>query len=151
MSPTPRTGGPRPGDREEIIDLIFTAAEVFDTKAWDRMAEVFTADAVAYGRCGLAEITANTVRYLDGCGPTQHLVGNCRIRVDGDTATAVSYVRAFHLAAGADPFGRAQPPDYWDFLGEYTDTLRRTSSGWRIAIRECRPIAGTGSLRLGEP
>lgn len=135
--------------RQEVVDLLTEAAWVFDQKQWDRMAEIFTADAVAYGQRGLDAITANTVRYLGGCGPTQHLLGNHRVRVDGDTARASSYVRACHLAAGADPFGRAQPHEYWDFLGEYTDELVRTAAGWRISSRQCRPIAGTGTLRLG--
>lgn len=136
-------------DRDDILELLAEAAWVFDHKQWDRMSEVFTPDAIGYGKQGLDAITANTIRYLGGCGPTQHLVGTHRIRVDGDTATADSHVRAFHLAAGADPFDRVSPEQFWDFVGEYTDELRRTQDGWRIASRTCRPIAGTGTLALG--
>ena len=140
--------GPR-DDHAAVRELVFEAASIFDAKQWDRMGEVFTADAVAYGQHGLAAITANTVAYLGGCGPTQHLIGNLRVSVDGDTATATSYVRAFHLAAGADPFARAEPHQFWDFLGEYTDSFARGPGGWRITARTCRPIAGSGTLRLG--
>lgn len=136
-------------DRDDILAVITEAAWIFDHKEWDRMGEIFTADAVAYGQSGLAAITANTVGYLGNCGPTQHLLGNHRVRFHGDSATATSYVRAFHLAGDGEPFGRAEPHQYWDFLGEYTDVLRRTRDGWRIASRRCRPIAGTGALQMG--
>lgn len=137
-------------DREDVLDVITEAAWIFDHKQWDRMGEVFTPDVIAYGQRGLAAVTANTVRYLGECGPTQHLIGNHRVRLEGDTARVTSYVRACHLAAGADPLGRAEAHQFWDFVGEYTDELRRTGDGWRITSRRCRPIAGTGTLRLGD-
>jgi hypothetical protein len=135
-------------DRQAIVEVLIEAAWIFDHKQWGRMAEVFTPDAVAYGQRGLEAITANTIGYLGGCGPTQHLLGNHRVRVDGDRASVTSYVRAFHLRAGVDPMQRAEPDRYWDFLGEYHDTLVRTADGWRIASRVCTPTAGTGRLEL---
>ncbi len=136
-------------DRDDILEVLADAAWIFDHKRWDRMAEVFALDAVAYGQRGLDAITTNTIRYLGSCGPTQHLIGTHRVRLDGDTATVTSHVRAFHLGAEARPLGRAQSEQYWDFVGEYTDVLHRTSNGWRITSRICRPIASGGSLVLG--
>lgn len=137
------------GDREQILELLAEAAWIFDHKQWARIGEVFTADAVAYGCRGLEAIRANTVRYLGTCGPTQHLIGTHRVRTGADSATVTSHVRAFHLDAGAEPMGRVTAEQFWDFVGEYTDELRRTPDGWRIVSRVCRPIAGAGSLTLG--
>jgi hypothetical protein len=139
-------------DRDAIVELLAEAAWIFDHKQWDRMGEVFTPDTDAYGQQGLEALTASTIRYLGACGPTQHLIGNHRVRVDGDTATVVSYVRAFHCAdsatGGPDRMERARPDQYWDFLGEYRDTLVRTPAGWRISRRICVPRASAGTLDL---
>jgi hypothetical protein len=70
------------------------------------------------------------------------LIGNHRITVDGDTARAISYIRAFHSSAPG------QPVQHWDFLGEYHDDLRQTPDGWRITQRVCIPLASTGDLDL---
>lgn len=135
-------------ERDLILELLADAAWIFDHKQWDRMGEVFTPDTEAYGQQGIEALTANTVRYLGGCGPTQHLIGNHRVRIDGDTATVVSYVRAFHLSPDVDRMERARPDQFWDFLGEYHDTLVRAADGWRISRRVCIPRASTGSLDL---
>lgn len=135
-------------DRDAIVELLAEAAWIFDHKQWDRVGEVFTPDVDAYGQQGIEALTANTVRYLGACGPTQHLIGNHRVQLDGDSATVVSYVRAFHPAVGVDRMERARPDQFWDFLGEYHDTLVRTPDGWRISRRVCVPRASTGTLDL---
>ena len=129
-------------DRDSVLAVLTDAAWIFDHREWNRMADVFTPDAVAYGQRGLDAITTNTIRYLGRCGPSQHLIGNHRIAIDGDAATAISYIRAFH----SSPLG--QPAQHWDFLGEYHDELRRTRHGWRISQRVCIPLASTGDLDL---
>lgn len=129
-------------DEQQIVDQLNEIAWIFDHKQWERLGEVFAEDAEGYGQRGLPAITANTVRYLGRCGPTQHLIGNHRIQVDGDRATSTSYVRAFHHSA-AD-----EPAQFWDFLGEYHDTWLRTADGWRITCRRCLPIATSGDLDL---
>ncbi len=133
-------------DREQIGDLLAETAWILDHKQWERLPSVFVAEAVAYGQRGLAEVTATMRRYLDGCGPTQHLLGNLRLRIDGDTATVTSYVRALHLAAGVGKLQRARPEQYWDFVGEYHDTVVRTDGGWRISERVCLPQASAGEF-----
>ncbi|MEO9140205.1 MAG: nuclear transport factor 2 family protein [Jatrophihabitans sp.] len=132
-------------DRDEIVDVLTEAAWIFDHREWDRLTEVFTPDVVAYGQEGLDAVRANTIRYLGRCGPTQHLVGNHRIRIDADTATSTSYVRAFHRSAAG------RPEQFWDFVGEYHDSWRRTDAGWRMTARVCRPLATVGDLDLLAP
>ena len=47
-----------------------------------------------------------------------------------------------------DRMERARTDQFWDFLGEYHDTLVRTADGWRISRRVCIPRASTGTLDL---
>lgn len=129
-------------DRRLIVDQLYEIAWILDHKQWERLGEVFTAYAEGYGQLGLPAITANTIRYLGNCGPTQHLTSNERVTVDGDHATSTSYIRAFHQSA------RGRPVQHWDFLGTYYDTWLRTAEGWRITCRVCRPLASLGELVL---
>jgi len=66
---------------------------------------------------------------------TSHHLSNVRIRFDGDAAAdSTAYVYAWHLAADD---GRRI--DLW---GRYTDRLRLTAEGWRIASRRLT-VAGS--------
>jgi ketosteroid isomerase-like protein len=68
--------------------------------------------------------------FLDNCGPTQHLLGNVVVDVDGDTAISRAYVHDVHLSSDANPATRFYT------LGDYTDTWRRGSDGsWRLTQR----------------
>lgn len=132
----------RQTDRDAIVEVLTEAAWIFDHREWDRLDQVFTADAVAYGQHGLDAVRTNTIRYLGACGPTQHLLGNHRVIVKGDTATSTSYVRAFHHSAPG------RPAQFYDFVGEYHDRWVRTADGWRMTRRDCVPLATTGDLDL---
>ena len=78
--------------QQQNVDQLTEIAWILDHKQWDRLGEIFTGDAEGYGQQGLAAITANTIRYLGRCGPTQHLAGNHRIRLGGDRATLGDFV-----------------------------------------------------------
>ena len=65
----------------------------------------------------------------DGMGPTYHRLSNLVINVEGDRATARSYVHAVLMAIPDDP------ASWVDALGHYDDELVRTPDGWRIASR----------------
>ena len=58
---------------------------------------------------------------------TMHLVTTISVQTDGDEATAAS---TWLFLADASTAPRIQA------VGRYTDTLRRTPSGWRLARRE---------------
>jgi hypothetical protein len=65
----------------------------------------------------------------DPMGQTYHRLSNFVVDVDGDTATARTYVRAV-LMMTADP--NAQ---WVEAVGHYDDELVRTADGWRIRKR----------------
>ena len=105
-------------------------AEVVDARAWDRLGEVFAPDAVTvYGEFrseGIASIEEHFRRFLGRCGPSQHLLGNIEVTVDGDAARSRASVLASHRSADRD--------DGREFVayGGYDTVWRREASGWRV-------------------
>jgi hypothetical protein len=80
----------------------------------------------------------NTTR-LAKYAATHHHLSNIMIDLDGDAATVISYVLAWHRHC--DP----NEPDF-DLYGEYHDTWQRTPEGWRCA-RRALLAAGTSPAR----
>ena len=79
-------------DRFAIIATLDRYSECLDTRSWEGLSEVFTADVdmdfEAWRKQGLNEVTKIIRGYLDGCGPSQHLLGNYRIELSGDRASS---------------------------------------------------------------
>ncbi len=136
-------------DRTEIIALLDRYAEALDQRRWELLDEVFSSDVeFDFGEWRVNVLTdaVATIRsYLDGCGPTQHLLGNYRVQIDGDQAQSQVYVRAFHRGLGA-----AADKTY-EMGGEYDDFLRRTPSGWRSVKRTARVLFETGTREVLGP
>jgi ketosteroid isomerase-like protein len=120
-------------DRQEIADLCVRYTFALDTKDWVLLESCFT-DAPAFvhpgGRLeGFEAILARTRGALESLDASQHLLGNVIAEVNGYTARATSYFQAQHVRAGT-PGG-----DTYIIAGRYTDTLARTTDGWKIAER----------------
>lgn len=136
-------------DRWQIVAVLDRYAEALDTRRWELLSKVFVPDLefdfgewVANSR---DEATATIRTYLDGCGATQHLLGNYRIEVNGDAAVSRVYVRAFHVGTGSSE-GMT-----YEMGGEYRDALRRTPDGWRSFRREGVVFWETGSREVLGP
>jgi hypothetical protein len=116
-------------DRAEVFDVLNRYADAADRRDWSLYDQVFTPDATAdYGVSKLAgreAIVALIRNSLGGCGPTQHLLGNHTVQVDGDEAHASCKVRAFSRGAGD------RSADTYELLGTYYHDLVRTADGWR--------------------
>lgn len=130
-------------DEREVIRGLSRFARMIDGKHWDRIGDIFAADVVFdYGsgedEHGLAALTANMRRFLDGCGGTQHLIGSILVDVDGDRATSRAYVQARHQRVddAAGPI--------FDSNGEYVDQWERRPEGWRIVRRDALWATHTG-------
>jgi hypothetical protein len=126
-------GGGKSRDRFAIIEVVQRYATAADTRDWSLLDETFVPD--VQGDFGefqprdVEGVRALMRQHLDGCGPTQHLLSNFRIEIDGDEASCVCAVRAFHA-------GRAERSHLiYELIGEYRDRLVRTRKGWRIAAR----------------
>jgi len=121
-------------DHDLITDVLVRYATGIDTKDWPLFRTCFTADVHAdYGPdVGVwndaDEITEYmTVMHQDMLD-TKHLLSNFAIEVDGDAASASTYVHAV-LVVTDDPLTWFEP------VGRYVDRLVRTPDGWRISDR----------------
>ena len=122
-------------DEREITRGLARFARILDTKSWPELPEVFAQDIVFdYGtgeeRHGMDALRDNMTRFLDKCGPTQHLIGSILVDIDGDAAVSRAYVQARHQAVN-DPGGPV-----FDTNGEYIDRWERRAQGWRIVRRD---------------
>ncbi|MEO0031044.1 MAG: hypothetical protein RIS94_802 [Pseudomonadota bacterium] len=119
-----------------IRDGLARFARVLDGKQWDALGDVFAHDLTFdYGlgeQAGIDALTLNMRRFLDVCGPTQHLIGSIAVTVapGGLAATSRAYVQARHQRAD-DPLGPV-----FDSNGEYVDRWERRAEGWRIVRRD---------------
>jgi hypothetical protein len=114
-------------DEREIYRNIIRITRPMDERAWTSIETLLVPDATGdFGNGQLTsgqEFIALLRQFLDECGPTQHLIGNVLIDVDGDTATSRAYVANMHLGTGH------LNGQYFRTLGDYHDTWSRTASG----------------------
>ena len=118
-------------DRAAISDLLVDFARSLDDQDWAGYAALYATDGVLAiaptishtGRDGLAEFVAASLGRYAG---THHVSSNHAIDVDGDTASARSYLIAAHV------FDAAEPQRHADGAGWYRYQLRRDPEGWRF-------------------
>ena len=126
-------------DRFEIQDLVFRYAQLIDSRDFEALRDIFTADVhVDYSAMGggVGDLE-ETISFLHAAVTaelfpnTQHLNANVQVTLDGDRASG--RVMCFNPMEMAMPDGSTQT----FFLGLwYVDEYRRESAGWRIARRE---------------
>jgi ketosteroid isomerase-like protein len=137
-------------DEREITHGLGRFARILDGREWGAVGEVFADDVTFnYGdgqeQSGIAAMKENFQRFLDVCGPSQHLLGSVVITVTGDTAISRAYVQARHQgAAGKQHL-------FVDSNGEYIDGWERRPQGWRIVRRDAvwQMIQGDMSVLTG--
>lgn len=133
-------------DEREIYRNIVQIARAMDERAWSMIDALVVPEATGdFGNGQLnsaAEILALLRSFLDDCGPTQHLIGNVLIEVDGDTATSMSYVADVHLGT------ESLDGEYFRTLGDYHDSWIRTPSGWKLTRRHKRHTGTIGNIEV---
>lgn len=135
-------------DREQIRLSLTCYAEACDRRDWSLLEQFFTEDVVGiygakyhlYGRTAMIKMIR---KYLDNCGPTQHLLGNTRIHVGDKEVRSAVYVRAVH----ASKYGGDQIYEVW---AEYRDLWCRTEQGWRSYQREMQVFKEIGNKKIVE-
>lgn len=119
-------------DREAIAECQYRYARGCDMKDTDLLASAFDETITVYyplvdlklentsGKDMAQGIVGSFVK--DGI-TTQHYMNVYEIRIDGDTASGITYLRATHKKEGSD---------FWIHGGYYDNTYVRTENGWRI-------------------
>jgi 3-phenylpropionate/cinnamic acid dioxygenase small subunit len=120
-------------DREQIYDVLIRYATGIDTRDWELFRTCFTEDVHAdYGDIGIWRDVDGLTAFMDRMHATmvdtRHMMSNFTIEVDGDEATAVSYVHVVLVLT-------EEPRSWVDGVGHYEDRLVRTPDGWRIRER----------------
>jgi len=118
----------------ELHRVLCRYARGCDERDWEVMTEVFAENATAnYGGefelQGRPALVSMMRAHLDGCGPSQHLLGDLVVDVTGDVVTSRVYIRAAHRGAG----DKAHLT--YETFAEYQDRWVRTTAGWRIGHR----------------
>jgi len=134
--------------KDEIRELMARYAQALDACRFADVAACFAADgewATDYGAArGPAEIEAfiKSIVPVEGEGPQRkHYITNIIIKVDGETASAVSdYLIVRESEHGLIPV----------MGGTYRDRFVKTSAGWRFARKELEHhIRGDMALKNG--
>jgi hypothetical protein len=121
-------------DRLEIQQLLAAYCTAIDSRRFDDLDDLFTADAevdlsATGGAVGpFAEVKAWLMETLGGLGPFAHLVSNSDLRLDGDTA------RARTLCANPLVLDAKTNAVYLLWFW-YEDEFARTADGWRFRRR----------------
>ena len=124
-------------DRQDISDLLVRYATGIDRRDWPLFRTVFTDDCeLDYGKIGAWKGIDAVTDFMEQvhalAGHTMHRLSNHAITVDGDKASARTYVDAVIM------FGDNQSGvNAWGF---YDDEIVRSSDGWRIARRQFTPV-----------
>ena len=119
-------------DRQDISDLLVRYATAIDRRDWPLFRTVFTDDCeLDYSEIGAWKGIDAVAEFMEQAhamaGHTMHRLTNQAVTVDGDKATARTFVDAL-IMAGDNKTGV-------NALGFYDDEIVRTADGWRIARR----------------
>lgn len=132
--------------RAELIEALAELAASFDHRDWERSRSLMCEDVEAYGFVGVDAVIHDNLRvHLGGCGPSQHLLGNHRIVVNGDEASSITYARVFHQGAGE------RSALSFECFGEYHDRWKRSDTGWRLASRRFDVSIVLGDFSVLQP
>ncbi|MGW0662976.1 nuclear transport factor 2 family protein [Streptodolium elevatio] len=134
-------------DRFAVTDLANAYADALDRRDWAALDDVLTEDVAAdyngqHVINGRRTVVGMIRGYLDACGPTQHLLGNHRVTVDGDRAELTVKMRVHHIGAG-----RHAALTYECFGWYHADAVR-TADGWRLATWRQEVTAELGTRDL---
>ncbi len=122
-------------EKEEIRDLLYRYCYALDAQRFQEVGEMFTEDGVmhsllvvkAEGRQAVVDFLTRAVP-AKGEGPARkHCTVNTLIRLDGNTATASSYMLFFRESENGIMTASA---------GRYEDLLVKQNGTWKIKLRE---------------
>ncbi|MEG2045522.1 MAG: nuclear transport factor 2 family protein [Comamonas sp.] len=134
-----------------LAQVLTRYATACDTRDWALLDQVFTADCTTvYGGSyicqGIDKVRHMISSHLDGCGPTQHLLGNLQIDVSNPQAVRSKIqVRAAHKGLHERSGTR------YDAIGFYEDEWLLQPQGWRIHKRSMSLLLEIGDRSVLQP
>lgn len=126
-------------DEREIYRLMVHYIDRVDANDPAGAAQCFTEDGIGiyWGEYqGREAIAVRLGGILDVFSATSHHLSNVAITLDGDRATSLAYVYAFHRRIEDH-----SPLHVW---GRWIDELERTADGWRFSRREVALVGRMG-------
>ena len=133
----------------DIARKLAAFARAMDGRDWAALDAVIAVDASAdfgtgpvTGRAAIVQVMRS---FLDDCGPTQHLLGNLTIDVEGAAARSRCYVSDLHLGTGDKAALTFQT------LGEYQDSWECRDARWWLVRRVKLNRAHLGSFAVLGP
>jgi 3-phenylpropionate/cinnamic acid dioxygenase small subunit len=131
-------------DRNEITDLVSRLGQFLDDRRFDDMRSLLVEHATVRTPGGAAEgreaVVAQAKRNHHPDEPTQHLITNVLVDLDGDRAA----VRANLVVNFAAPTSAEQslpaPPRKYTFGETYRFDVVRTTQGWRFFRIQTTPV-----------
>lgn len=143
-------------DREAIRDVRYRFGAALDTRDWARFTALFTdgatGDFTSFGapdpavpRDTIVTMFQAAFRLPPDQLATQQVISNVLVDVDGDTATASSYLEGHHRLPGHDG------GDDVTLRARYDDHLVRTAAGWKIHKTTLSVISITGNPAIFTP
>ena len=122
-------------DRQEISDLLVRYATGIDRRNWPLFRTVFTDPCeLDYGEIGTWDTVDAVTEFMQrshATGQTLHRMSNHAVALDGDLATARTYVDMIMVSDNKSGVNA---------VGYYDDEIVRTDDGWRIARRRFTPV-----------
>jgi ketosteroid isomerase-like protein len=119
-------------DKLECAELVYRLARAIDRCDAALLASLFhpgATDDHGLFKGTAAEFVAWVIPLLKTMKQTQHVIGQCLIEVEGDTAVGESYFVAHHTVAGSDG-------DIFSVAaGRYLDRFERRGGIWKISHR----------------
>jgi hypothetical protein len=149
MNPTVVADQQQLADHTEITNLVHRLGVCLDDRRFDDMRSLLVEEATVRTPGGTAEgreaLIAQASRNHRPDEPTQHLITNLLVELDGDRARVrANLVVNFAATASRDESLPAPPIRY--SLGEiYHFDVVRTSEGWRFSRIETSPVWISGS------
>ena len=127
-------------DTHEIHGLMCHYFDAVDCLDPFRAVEVFTDDAQGDFMTGKIYVGPKKIaralgRILLQYRHTSHHITNHRSTISGDTATALTYIYAFHRME--------ETGELWHLWARHVDTLVRTDKGWKISKRVLSALDST--------
>jgi 3-phenylpropionate/cinnamic acid dioxygenase small subunit len=127
-------------DRQDISDVLLRYATGIDRRDWALFRTAFTDGCeLDYGEIGRWHGVDAVTEFMEtshaAAGHTMHRLTNQVIVVDGDSATARTYVDGLIMFGEGNSGVNA--------VGFYDDDVVRTAVGWRIARRCFTPVRVT--------